>query len=317
MVWLSFRPKSGSAGSPNIFGALLAQASCAVPAAMVKLGAVALCGAALLQGSRADFMATADSLMTSAKSTLTSASNSFGSAKASASSLHATAQGHLAKASGYADKMEGYLCKFPYLKTMKSCVQDVLEHAQEPSGTAGAAASVFTPSAAAPYVPAAVAGAAAALPVPTTSGAAGCVGTECCPQSSCMSGSIPGLKCDSNRGATSCVGASMFSGKEGVCRCSSGACSSDGFCPDSKVVAGGVAPAPALPLASFFDADIPALAAPQEHMVLAFVCFWSFVGAMMLFAARVSWAFMRPRSRRAFSTQALMDYEEFEQMCLE
>eukprot|EP00932_Pfiesteria_piscicida_P007106 SRR837773.17093.p2 GENE.SRR837773.17093~~SRR837773.17093.p2 ORF type:complete len:178 (-),score=35.80 SRR837773.17093:4-480(-) len=77
-----------------------------------------------------------------------------------------------------------------------------------------------------------------------TAGVAGavdssCTGTGCCQQSSCLSNSFPGVKCDGSRGQTTCVGASVFSMKEGVCQCKVGACSPQGQCSDAPP--GGVA----------------------------------------------------------------------------
>merc|ERR1740121_3117834 len=63
-----------------------------------------------------------------------------------------------------------------------------------------------------------------------------CVGSHCCTGSTCMN--LPGLRCSSDRGPTSCVGASTFPPKKGMCGCLAGACSPEGTCsskglPDS------------------------------------------------------------------------------------
>lgn len=59
-----------------------------------------------------------------------------------------------------------------------------------------------------------------------------CAGGSCCQKSSCYSNLVPGLKCDSDRGDTTCIGASMISGKQGVCECKfGGVCSPQGKCP--------------------------------------------------------------------------------------
>mmetsp|Transcript_28392 Transcript_28392/g.61820 ORF Transcript_28392/g.61820 Transcript_28392/m.61820 type:complete len:208 (+) Transcript_28392:3-626(+) len=58
-----------------------------------------------------------------------------------------------------------------------------------------------------------------------------CRGTSCCVESSCWK--IPGMGCKLSRGDTTCEGASRFPPSKGVCRCTSGVCSSSGVCPGS------------------------------------------------------------------------------------
>lgn len=95
-----------------------------------------------------------------------------------------------------------------------------------------------------------------------------CTGPSCCAQSSCYSNSIPGLKCDSDRGATTCVGGSMISGKEGRCQCKFGStCNLDGKCPSMTGVT-----------RLFEDGQV----VPKEDFSLSLAALFSVVGSSFL-----------------------------------
>mmetsp|Transcript_37604 Transcript_37604/g.75787 ORF Transcript_37604/g.75787 Transcript_37604/m.75787 type:complete len:209 (-) Transcript_37604:219-845(-) len=64
-----------------------------------------------------------------------------------------------------------------------------------------------------------------------------CAGPTCCTQSTCYVG--PGVGCDSARGTTKCIGAKLFPPIKGMCSCQTGACGTDGRCPDAPQAAAG------------------------------------------------------------------------------
>jgi len=124
-------------------------------------------------------------------------------------------------------------------------------------------------------------------PTPTA-----CTGGSCCQRSSCYSNLIPGLKCDSDRGETTCVGASMLTGSEGMCQCKfGGVCSPQGKCPSMSGVAA---------TRLFEDGK----AVPEERFVLPLLVLLGFVGSTLVLgcvaaAQRVrTWARPIPASQR-------------------
>merc|ERR1712039_127752 len=138
-----------------------------------------------------------DQHVQSAKSLQSQAEGYYTDAKSKMDSAQATLDGHVDKAKSFSGQAKSALCGVISISSV--CNET----------TAGVATSTG------PAV------------MPTS-----CTGGSCCQQSSCYSNLVPGLKCDSDRGDTTCVGGSMFSQKKGVCQCEfGGACSAQGKCP--------------------------------------------------------------------------------------
>mmetsp|Transcript_19141 Transcript_19141/g.41220 ORF Transcript_19141/g.41220 Transcript_19141/m.41220 type:complete len:242 (-) Transcript_19141:116-841(-) len=138
-----------------------------------------------------------------------------------------------------------------------------------------------------------------------------CSGPGCCPKSSCLTNSLPMVKCDASRGTTSCVGASIFSMKEGVCECKVGSCSIDGKCANAP------APTAAPSEAQWAASDSSILrydlgsfneAVPRENFVLVVAGFFCFSGAMIILG--VTFAVRTLRRRTASSGVSIEMAEE-------
>merc|ERR1711879_446242 len=91
------------------------------------------------------------------------------------------------------------------------------------------------------------------------------------------------------RGSTSCVGASVFSMKEGVCQCKVGSCSSSGQCGD------GATASTSGDTIMQFELGFQQ-AVPRENFVLLFGGLYCFTGAVLLMSAIIISRTCRHRS---------------------
>lgn len=176
----------------------------------------------------------------------------------------ATLDGHLDKANQLKAKLDGHVQKVKSLKDQAKetfcgaiSISAICDDKDDAAGS-----SAGTSAAAMPSV---------------------CTGGSCCHKSSCYSNFVPGLSCDSDRGATTCVGASVLKGSSGMCQCKAGTCSEQGMCP------GATGPAVTR---LFEEGEV----VPKEDFFVPFLAFLMFVGSTLVLgfvatARRVfSWA---------------------------